>query len=93
MAGEDANVEIALARSLVERLEEGEVRRHWSRTLHSNDHAEVRDPVFVDPPWLWKELFASHESPAPPRVPQSRSKNAPFPTRHRSTRPAADRLF
>jgi hypothetical protein len=36
MAGEDANVEIALARSLVERMEEGDVRRHWSRTITSS---------------------------------------------------------
>lgn len=35
MAGEDANVEIALARSLVERMDEGDVRRHWSRQVHT----------------------------------------------------------
>jgi SNF2 family DNA or RNA helicase len=35
MAGEDANVEIALARSLVEHMDEGDVRRHWSRTLNT----------------------------------------------------------
>ena len=34
MAGEDANVEIALARSLVERMDEGDVRRHWSREIN-----------------------------------------------------------
>jgi SNF2 family DNA or RNA helicase len=37
MAGEDANVEIALARSLVEHMDEGDVRRHWSRTIASSN--------------------------------------------------------
>jgi hypothetical protein len=31
MAGEDASVEIALARSLVDRIDEGDVKRMWSR--------------------------------------------------------------
>jgi hypothetical protein len=34
MAGEDANVEIALARSLVERMDEGDARRMWSKVLN-----------------------------------------------------------
>src|SRR5205807_10647302 len=31
LAGEDATVEIALARSLVDRLEEGDAQRHWNK--------------------------------------------------------------
>jgi hypothetical protein len=41
MAGEDANVEIALARSLVERLDEGDVRRHWNKLVRP---PECRSP-------------------------------------------------
>jgi hypothetical protein len=36
MAGEDANVEIALARSLVERIDEGDARRFCSPTGENN---------------------------------------------------------
>jgi hypothetical protein len=41
MAGEEASVEIALARSLVQNMDEGDVRRHWSRTLNSNGKANA----------------------------------------------------
>jgi SNF2 family DNA or RNA helicase len=34
MAGEDANVEIALARSLVDRMDEGDVRRLWGKVCN-----------------------------------------------------------
>jgi hypothetical protein len=34
LAGEDANVELALARSLVERMDEGDARRDWGRVLN-----------------------------------------------------------
>jgi hypothetical protein len=34
MAGEDANVEIALARSLVERMDEGDARRLWTKVTN-----------------------------------------------------------
>ena len=36
MGGEDANVEIALARSLVERMDEGDVRRTWNKVTTSD---------------------------------------------------------
>lgn len=39
MAGEDANIEIALARSLVQRLDEGEARRAWGRSELSGTRA------------------------------------------------------
>jgi hypothetical protein len=35
MAGEDANVEIALARSLVERMDEGDARRMWGKVVNA----------------------------------------------------------
>jgi len=44
MAGEDANVEIALARSLVDRMDEGDSRRQWARAMTGND---PRDHQFV----------------------------------------------
>ena len=37
MAGEDANVEIALARSLVDRLDEGDARRLWNKVSSSGE--------------------------------------------------------
>src|SRR5262249_31143452 len=40
LAGEDANVEIALARSLVERLDEGDVRRLWGKVLQPNRYRQ-----------------------------------------------------
>jgi hypothetical protein len=40
MAGEDANVEIALARSLVERLDEGDARRLWNKVPSSDGQDE-----------------------------------------------------
>lgn len=38
MAGEDANVEIALARSLVNHLDEGDARRLWNKSLNACRH-------------------------------------------------------
>lgn len=40
MAGEDANVEIALARSLVDHLDEGDARRLWNRVSSSGECVE-----------------------------------------------------
>jgi hypothetical protein len=42
LAGEDANVEIALARSLVERLDEGDARRLWSRASCPGERDDVQ---------------------------------------------------
>src|SRR5206468_6525521 len=45
MAGEDSNVEIALARSLVERLDEGDVRRVWNKVVSpGRRHASEETP-------------------------------------------------
>ena len=46
MAGEDANIEIALARSLVNRLHEGDARRMWGGVSNPGH----RDEVHVLPP-------------------------------------------
>lgn len=40
MAGEDANVEIALARSLVNRMNEGDVRRLWGKVANAEIDSE-----------------------------------------------------
>jgi hypothetical protein len=48
MAGEDANVELALARSLVNRMDEGDARRHWSRTHNLPAVAEPAVPALGD---------------------------------------------
>jgi hypothetical protein len=40
MAGEDANIEIALARSLVERMDEGDARRVWGKVFNPNGRAK-----------------------------------------------------
>jgi hypothetical protein len=40
LAGEDANVELALARSLVECLDEGDARRVWSKVHHPQPPSE-----------------------------------------------------
>jgi hypothetical protein len=49
MAGEDATVEVALARSLVERLDAGDVRRLWSKVVHRPSAVERPDPAWPDP--------------------------------------------
>ena len=41
LAGEDANVEIALARSLVERMDEGDARRMWSKVFTPRGRSAV----------------------------------------------------
>lgn len=48
MAGEDANVEIALARSLVNRMNEGDAGRLWSRV--SNPDGRNVEPAIAAKP-------------------------------------------
>jgi hypothetical protein len=69
MAGEDATVEIALARSLVERLDAGDVRRLWSRVVHR--------PSLVENPELVRHdsIFLPFPSePASPKRPCRRRR-------------------
>ncbi len=65
MAGEDANVEIALARSLVERMDEGDARRMWNRTLNSQAPPLGRqaDPEVGTGSPFWLEIEADHGKP------------------------------
>jgi hypothetical protein len=42
LAGEDATVEIALARSLVECMEEGDARRLWSKVVNPRQSTDER---------------------------------------------------
>jgi hypothetical protein len=53
MAGEDANVEIALARSLVERMDEGDVRRMWGKVIHPCKSQDETRPLPREPRLLW----------------------------------------
>ena len=80
MAGEDANLEIALARSLVGRMDEGDVRRLWTRVFHPGEHPgdHPASGDCVEPPGscstirpLWPDIIgqAPHASPFRPRRP------------------------
>ena len=48
MAGEDANIEIALARSLVGRLDEGDARRLWNKVINPSDGSAAIKLASVD---------------------------------------------
>jgi hypothetical protein len=54
MAGEGASVELALARSLVDRMDEGDARRHWSRTHNPQVAAESALPALGGDQPLWR---------------------------------------
>jgi hypothetical protein len=67
LAGEDATLELALARSLVERLDEGDTRRLWNKVVNPREHPEdpeaprgdrpaAPEPTGVDPPFGWEPL-------------------------------------
>ena len=43
LAGEDANVEIALARSLVECMDEGDTRRLWNKVANPREDQDFDD--------------------------------------------------
>ena len=45
LAGEDANVELALARSLVERMDEGDARRMWSKVANPSSGMNIAIPL------------------------------------------------
>ena len=70
LAGEDANVELALARSLVERMDEGDARRMWSKVANpSNIAIPLNEPVpalFSDE--LEPQHRTCHEAPAKTRT-------------------------
>lgn len=59
LAGEDANVEIALARSLVERMDEGDVRRMWNKVVDARARSVAETDLHASPMpvdlWSWLE--------------------------------------
>jgi hypothetical protein len=61
MAGEDANVELALARSLVDRMDEGDARRHWNKSVNPREIEPVADhqPALASEPVTIVEMPAS----------------------------------
>ena len=92
LAGEDANVEIALARSLVERMDEGDARRHWSRTLNVGMNVQTNTPAPSGHEGLWEDAV----EPAAPMQPAPSSRRRRIRTSsrvHDSVRQFADLLF
>jgi len=82
LAGEDANVEIALARSLVQRMDEGDARRLWTKVVSpresSEDHqaalqtgSDLMGSMNADQQ-LWLETFRLAPDPSPFRQHQRR---------------------
>ena len=71
MAGADANVEIALARSLVERLDEGDVRRLWTKVVDARDLSlpqRGQESPDIDL-WQWQDALAPALSSPPTSAP------------------------
>lgn len=93
MSGEDANVEIALARSLVERLDEGAARRMWSRVIKSRDRHENDSGPALDAQPFRLEPIMPAPAVAPFRKPQ-RQRIKPLTESADDSRPAcAGMLF
>jgi hypothetical protein len=68
MAGEDANLEIALARSLVERMDEGDARRHWTKVVNAVTRTQEREPILAESDgWLWPKADAPMPEHSPSR--------------------------
>jgi hypothetical protein len=59
LAGEDANVELALARSLVDCMDEGDVRRHWRKV--SNPDGCSNDVISPDEGLELPALVPTHQ--------------------------------
>jgi SNF2 family DNA or RNA helicase len=89
LAGEDASVEMALARSLVERLDEGDVRRLWNRVCDPGAGSVATPASALEQQLLWLEPVepASDTLPSQPR----RHREAEIPVG--AGRPSAGWLF
>jgi len=61
LAGEDANVEFALARSLVERIDEGDTRRLWNKAIHPRESNDDPNHLVTIGPDV-QERFDSEQS-------------------------------
>ncbi len=70
LAGEDANVELALARSLVERMDEGDARRMWNKVINSARQQVTEVPTCE--PGLLFELTG--QAPVTPSIRTSRRR-------------------
>lgn len=67
MAGEDANVEIALARSLVERMDEGDARRMWSRVVNADQEVNAMQTGEQDAAgYSWRDALGPGTGPTNP---------------------------
>lgn len=58
MAGEDANVEIALARSLVHHLDEGDARRLWGKVFIPRE-SDLTDTVLSEEAPIHESLLST----------------------------------
>lgn len=78
LAGEDANVEIALARSLVGRMDEGDARRLWTRVTTSHEPGCRQPPGIGDDVQgmvgsgrqLWLDVFDTSAGAVSPSRPE-----------------------
>ncbi len=70
LAGEDANVELALARSLVERMDEGNARRMWSKVINS-PRQQVTEVPMCEPGLLFE---LTRQAPVTPSIRTSRRR-------------------
>ena len=93
MAGEDANVELALARSLVDRMEEGDARRHWSRTHSPQVVVEPAVPALGNDRPLWLKPVEPALESATVRRRRKRRLRTLCGTGAGSNRPVAGLLF
>jgi len=90
LAGEDANVEMALARSLVEKMDEGDARRAWNKV---SNPSVCKEPALVAPD---NDLFRLATSqPAPVILPfrNSRRRQVQAVCKSGSMQPCATWLF
>ncbi len=105
MAGEDANVELALARSLVQRLDEGDARRHWTKVFNPHGHPQSHETAPETVPERG-EAMGTHQqlcletfgltaelSPLPQQQRRSRQAAGPAASRFRRNRPSEERCL
>jgi hypothetical protein len=88
LAGEDANVEIALARSLVERMDEGDARRMWGKVVNPSSPKTI----LIVPPEEGRRWLDLTEQVSPV-LPLPRRQRRKAPCGVASPRPCAGLLF
>jgi SNF2 family DNA or RNA helicase len=86
MAGEDATVEIALARSLVEHMDAGDVRRHWNRTRNTTGNGIALAPGSKNGQLHWPEPPEAPLNDTPIHMSRSRRGKDTADFRKRSNR-------